>query len=77
MIGYWTSFVSSKDPSVHRLPSSPAWMDFASDSPLRMVLSQPANLADGSASMMEAIADDEIRRCRFWMSANVTAQTGL
>ncbi|EJD05093.1 alpha/beta-hydrolase [Fomitiporia mediterranea MF3/22] len=75
-IAFWTSFVSSGNPSASREAISPEWMPFSTGG--RMVLSQPTNSSlMMSASMMEVTPPDEIERCKFWMSVNVTAQTRI
>ncbi|KAL5498324.1 hypothetical protein ACEPAH_2466 [Sanghuangporus vaninii] len=75
-IAFWTSFVSSGDPSTSRELISPGWQPFASGG--RMVLSQPSSTDSmTSASSMEVTPPDEIERCKFWMSLNATAQTEL
>ncbi|KIP02556.1 hypothetical protein PHLGIDRAFT_44347, partial [Phlebiopsis gigantea 11061_1 CR5-6] len=74
-IGFWTSFVSSGDPSAHRLSSSIPWTRFTNSTPARMVLTQnTTTTAGGTASAVELIARDEMERCRFWMALNATAQ---
>ena len=74
-IKFWTSFIASGDPSLHRLSSSPAWSRFTSGQPGRMVLTQDtSNNATGTASMLELISPAEMERCSFWMALNATAQ---
>ncbi|EJD05094.1 alpha/beta-hydrolase [Fomitiporia mediterranea MF3/22] len=74
-IAFWTSFVSSGNPSTSREAISPEWMPFSTGG--RMVLSQPMNLSSMSASMMEVTPPDEVERCKFWMSVNETDQTEI
>ncbi|EJD05041.1 alpha/beta-hydrolase [Fomitiporia mediterranea MF3/22] len=74
-ISYWTSFISSGDASTSRLANSPEWLPFSTGS--RMVLNQPMNSSSMSASEMEDTPSDEINRCKFWMSKNVTDQTRI
>ncbi|EJD05092.1 alpha/beta-hydrolase, partial [Fomitiporia mediterranea MF3/22] len=71
---FWTSFVSSGNPSTSREDVSPEWMPFSTGK--RMVLNQQINSSSiTSASMMEVTPPDEIDRCGFWMSKNVSDQT--
>lgn len=42
-----------------------------------MVLSQATNSSGISASMMEVTPEDEIKRCMFWTSLNITSQTRI
>ncbi|KAH8116210.1 hypothetical protein DFH11DRAFT_1585026, partial [Phellopilus nigrolimitatus] len=75
-IAFWTSFVSSGDPSTSRAAFSPAWPAFATGA--RMVLTEAANASAAghvTASGMEDTPASQIQRCEFWMSPNVTAQT--
>ncbi|KAH8116197.1 alpha/beta-hydrolase [Phellopilus nigrolimitatus] len=77
-IAFWTSFVSSGDPSTSRAAFSPAWPGFATGA--RMVLTEAANASASAAgrataSGMEDTPASQIQRCEFWMSLNVTAQT--
>ncbi|EJD05088.1 alpha/beta-hydrolase [Fomitiporia mediterranea MF3/22] len=75
-IAYWTSFISSGNPSTSREAISPEWPPFSSGS--RMVLSQPPNSSlMASASMMEITPPEQIERCKFWMSEKVANQTRL
>lgn len=71
-IAFWTSFVSSGNPSTSRKSYSPVWSNFATGR--RMVLTESSN-SSGTASGTEITPADEITRCKFWMSLNVTAQT--
>ncbi|KAL5520475.1 hypothetical protein ACEPAG_9699 [Sanghuangporus baumii] len=76
-IAFWTSFISTGNSSISREQSSPEWLPFSSGRS-RMVLNQPTNTsATTSASMIEAVSPDEIERCNFWMSVNVTRQTRM
>ncbi|KAK0444571.1 Alpha/Beta hydrolase protein [Desarmillaria tabescens] len=73
-IKYWTSFASTGDPSSDQNGHVPLWEQYVgSDARRRMVLSRGNDTA--TASHMETILDDEIARCRFWMSEDVTAET--
>ncbi|KAK0203917.1 alpha/beta-hydrolase [Desarmillaria ectypa] len=73
-IKYWTSFASTGDPSSDQAVHVPLWEQyFGSDARRRMVLSRGNDTI--TASHMETVPDDEIARCRFWMSEDVTAET--
>ncbi|KAI5121432.1 hypothetical protein M0805_006193 [Coniferiporia weirii] len=74
-IAFWTSFTASGNPSVGKKSFSPEWAGFASGG--RMVLTQNVLNSSGTLSAMEVTPADEIERCKFWMSPNVTAQTEL
>ncbi|THH05598.1 hypothetical protein EW145_g4680 [Phellinidium pouzarii] len=75
-IAFWTSFISSGDPSNFRKSFSPAWDPFSSGT--RMVLTQDTtNGTSLTSSGMEVTPPSQIERCMFWMSDNVTSQTGI
>ncbi|KAL5520477.1 hypothetical protein ACEPAG_9701 [Sanghuangporus baumii] len=74
-LAFWTSFISTGNPSASRELISPEWLPFSSGS--RMVLNQPTNSSLMSASIMEVTPPDEVERCKFWMSENVMRQTRL
>ncbi|KDQ60400.1 hypothetical protein JAAARDRAFT_153005 [Jaapia argillacea MUCL 33604] len=77
-ISYWTSFASTGSPSTTKTPYSPSWPLFYSNATTRyrMVLSE-AQSVGGSGSAVEVYPEVEIERCRFWMGADVTAQTAI
>ncbi|KAI0037229.1 Alpha/Beta hydrolase protein [Vararia minispora EC-137] len=72
-IAFWTSFVTSQDPSVERLVGTPSWPTYTSQSRSRMVFSLGNALA--SASVVEQIDEFETSRCAFWFQKKVTEQT--
>jgi hypothetical protein len=76
-IAYWTSFASNDDPSAVRLAISPAWEPFVASETGRQRI-QITRGDDGSPStnsVMQDIGADELERCDFWMSEEVTSQT--
>ncbi|KAK0217400.1 alpha/beta-hydrolase [Armillaria nabsnona] len=73
-IKYWTAFASTGDPSSDQDVHAPLWEKYVRPDALRrMVLSRGNDTATGSR--METVPDEEIARCRFWMSEDVTAET--
>ncbi|KAJ7115056.1 Alpha/Beta hydrolase protein [Mycena crocata] len=76
-IAYWTSFAATGNPSTDKEAISPIWEPFVapgSDTPRRRLqLTRGDDTATNST--MEIITDAEIDRCRFWMSADVVAET--
>jgi len=76
-IAYWTSFGATGDPSVDKEETSPAWESFAGPGGTRrhMVLTRGGNMATNST--MGNFTTEQIQRCQFWMSANVTAETRI
>jgi hypothetical protein len=76
-IAYWTSFASNDDPSAVRLAISPAWEPFVASETGRQRI-QITRGDDGSPttnSVMQDIGADELERCDFWMSEEVTNET--
>lgn len=77
-IAYWVSFVSTGNPSSHKLSGSPFWGSFTGSGEVsrsRMALMLGNN--DSTQSALERISQFEVDICAFWMQADVTAQTRL
>ncbi|THU96202.1 alpha/beta-hydrolase [Dendrothele bispora CBS 962.96] len=74
-IAFWTSFGSSGDPSSSKLAISPSWENFVSENGGRVRMQLTRGNDSVTASAMETISQDEIERCKFWMSEDVTQQT--
>ncbi|KAG7448386.1 alpha/beta-hydrolase [Guyanagaster necrorhizus] len=75
-IKYWTSFASTGDPSSDQDVHVPLWKKYVdSDALRRMVLSRGNDTV--TVSQMETVPGDEIARCRFWMSEDVTTETRI
>ncbi|KAG9218092.1 hypothetical protein CCMSSC00406_0010251 [Pleurotus cornucopiae] len=83
-IGFWTSFIVSGNPSASEAPSRITWVPFTSNSPSNSTRPQHSRIVlergdDDSGTniktIIESIPEEEIERCNFWMSANVTAET--
>ncbi|KAJ7101379.1 Alpha/Beta hydrolase protein [Mycena belliarum] len=74
-IAYWTSFATTGDPSREKMSVSPAWDSFSAPdaSRRRLMFNRGGNTSTNST--MQAITEEEIRRCQFWMSEDVTAET--
>ncbi|KAI0664141.1 alpha/beta-hydrolase [Cubamyces menziesii] len=64
LIAYWLSFVRSGDPNTYKLPQSPVWPQYTSDSKIRMVLQESGD-TDVSASVVENEPGQESERCVF------------
>ncbi|KAG9053673.1 hypothetical protein FS842_007500 [Serendipita sp. 407] len=71
IIGYWTSFTETGDPSKHKMPFSPAWPNFTGT---RRVVMREDLSGNGTrtASFVERIPVGESTRCKWWMSQNET-----
>ncbi|KAL4264270.1 Carboxylic ester hydrolase [Pleurotus pulmonarius] len=86
-IGYWTSFIISGNPSSEKEPSRPAWEPFtpkSKSSPSsnttttthrRIVIERGGEEVMNTNTFVESIRPEEIERCNFWMSEEVTAET--
>ncbi|TFK33990.1 hypothetical protein BDQ12DRAFT_614310, partial [Crucibulum laeve] len=74
-IAYWTSFIEKGDPNARKKSNSPGWPVFedATDVRLRFIRGNNNN----TDTRTEGISSQEIQRCQFWMSENVTAETGV
>lgn len=71
IIGYWTSFTRSSDPSKFKRSYSPVWPNFVGTR--RVVMSEDVGgSGNRTASFVETIPAYEQERCRFWMSLNET-----
>ncbi|THU96204.1 alpha/beta-hydrolase [Dendrothele bispora CBS 962.96] len=70
-IAFWTSFGTSGDPSSSKLAISPSWEKFVSENGQMQFTRGNDSM---TASGMETIPQDEIQRCKFWMSEEVTQQ---
>lgn len=71
IIGYWTSFTRSSDPSKYKLPYSPVWPSFVGNR--RVVMSEDVGGGGNrTASFVEVVPAYEQERCRFWMNVNET-----
>ncbi|KAG8797317.1 hypothetical protein FRC16_009039 [Serendipita sp. 398] len=71
IIGYWTSFTETGDPSKHKMAFSPAWPNFTGT---RRVVMKEDLSGNGTrtASFVERIPVGESTRCKWWMSQNET-----
>ncbi|KAF4580397.1 hypothetical protein EYR40_003113 [Pleurotus pulmonarius] len=83
-IGFWTSFIASGNPSAAAAPARIVWTPFISSSPSntttttvhsRIVLERGDDEGMKTKTMIELIPAEDIERCNFWMSSNVTAET--
>ncbi|KAK0489524.1 alpha/beta-hydrolase [Armillaria luteobubalina] len=73
-INYWTAFASTGDPSSDQDAHVPLWEKYVrSDTLRRMDLSRGNDTVTGSR--MVTVPANEIARCKFWMSEDVTAET--
>ncbi|KIJ63786.1 hypothetical protein HYDPIDRAFT_155304 [Hydnomerulius pinastri MD-312] len=78
-IAYWTSFVSTGNPTSEKQSNSPTWAPFAtpgSSARYGIVLTE-GNVTGTTLTSMETFTADHIERCQFWMQANVTDQTTI
>jgi len=67
IIGYWTSFARSADPSTYKQSYSPTWTNFGSHK--RVVMTEDyTGESGGTWSTLEDITPDYIDRCLFWMA---------
>lgn len=82
-IAFWTSFIASGNPSATEAPARIAWTPFTSNSPSnttaaahnRIVPERGDDEGTKTKTVTELIPAEDIERCNFWMSANVTAET--
>ncbi|TFY78665.1 hypothetical protein EWM64_g5346 [Hericium alpestre] len=75
-IAYWTSFVSSGDPSTGKAPGSPSWQGFTgSNGSSRSRIAPTLGDDKVTGTTLERIPEFEVERCAFWMQEWVTAQT--
>ncbi|KAJ7637367.1 alpha/beta-hydrolase [Mycena polygramma] len=76
-IAYWTSFGATGNPSTDKEGTSPLWEPFVetNSSRRRLVLARGNDTITKSA--MESITEAQIKRCEFWMSEDVVAETGV
>ncbi|KAJ6517448.1 alpha/beta-hydrolase [Mycena vitilis] len=76
-IAYWTSFGATGNPSEDKDINSPIWEPFvqSNSSRRRLMLARGDNTTRKSA--MENITEAQIKRCEFWMSEDVVAETGV
>jgi carboxylesterase type B len=58
MQGYWTSFIRSLDPNLHRHAGTPEWVTFATDSPRRLLFH-----VDNTA--VETVDHEQLQRCAY------------
>ncbi|TFY68201.1 hypothetical protein EVG20_g3660 [Dentipellis fragilis] len=75
-IAYWTSFVSTGNPSTQKESPSPAWLSFTGSSGTsrhRIVPTIGNETATGT--VLEVIPEFEVERCALWMEEYITAQT--
>ncbi|KAF4580259.1 hypothetical protein EYR40_003193 [Pleurotus pulmonarius] len=82
-IGFWTSFISSGNPSTENVPARINWAPFSSNSSSnttvaahsRIVLERGSDGGTQTNTVIESIPEVEFERCKFWMSTDVTAET--
>ncbi|KAF9021626.1 alpha/beta-hydrolase [Hymenopellis radicata] len=78
-IGYWTSMTATGDPSSDKLAEAPLWESYTED--VGPVAGRPVLFVDPmlrrthSASAMGQFTEESVKRCRYWMSEQVTAET--
>jgi len=63
--GYWTSFIRSFDPNIHRLEGTPTWEEWGSDEGYQRLMFQTNN------THMEMVPDDQKARCAYLNSIGV------
>ncbi|KDQ29931.1 hypothetical protein PLEOSDRAFT_154655 [Pleurotus ostreatus PC15] len=79
-IGFWTSFISSGNPSTENTPKRITWAPFVSNTSSnvtnitrnRIVLERGSDEVAPTNSVIESIPSVEFERCNFWMSANIS-----
>ncbi|TFK33991.1 Alpha/Beta hydrolase protein [Crucibulum laeve] len=74
-IAYWTSFAAKGDPNARKDSNSPGWPTFEDSTDVRLRLIRGNNNNNNTDTRSEDISMQEIQRCQFWMSENVTAET--
>ncbi|CAL1710102.1 unnamed protein product [Somion occarium] len=61
LVAYWTSFVRTGDPNIHKLARSPVWPQFTSQDQMRIVLQEGS--VSKSGNFVEAEPEAQSNRC--------------
>ncbi|PPQ64464.1 hypothetical protein CVT24_008474 [Panaeolus cyanescens] len=77
-IAYWTSFGASGNPSTYKRSASPVWPAYVTNSTSaskRLFIDKGSDTT--TSTSVQDISQQQIERCKFWMSKEVAAQTRI